>query len=578
MLISDNHDSKRLTARISSKSFFIGGLIAGVIAVTISLLLRLFAGGLFIPEIASLTLFSLTPGEVESQAVQTLGPLAKYSSFIGATVVNIILYGLIGIFLGRLYNRLPWNGYMGKAIESSIIAYVVLLAITSVLIALTEATTGPVSISEVVVYLIPPNIAFGFALPGFYQRTTIHLPSMSKFTRKKEVPIDTSGNIKSKTTEVDYRKRLFLRSAIASVVALPILFYGTNRLLFPAQQQAVQPVPVLPSQSTPTPAGFEDPMLSPLLQYEVTPTELFYRIDINPIIPTVNAETWKLSIKGLVDNPSEITYEQLKAMPSVEQFSTLGCISNKIGGDLISNAIWKGVPLKNLLEQAQIRPGAEYIVFRCFDGYDVGIPLEKGLEDGTILAYEMNRATLTPTHGFPIRAIVPNIYGMMNAKWISEIEVVDHVYEGFWQRKGWSNIARYNTLSSIVIPGGAAIRTKFRGFMPADSTLPNSSNSTFSSTSARRVSVGGIAFAGSRGISKVEVSIDGDTWKDAVIKEPPSQYSWVLWAAELNLTNQQQKQEHKLSVRATDKMGNVQTSEMREPFPDGATGYHNIQA
>lgn len=157
-------------------------------------------------------------------------------------------------------------------------------------------------------------------------------------------------------------------------------------------------------------------------------------------------------------------------MPSVEQVSTLGCISNKVGGDLISNAIWKGIRLKDLLDQTQIKEGAEYVVFRCFDGYDLGIPLTKALEEGTILAYEMNRETLTPAHGYPVRAIVPDIYGMMNAKWITEIEIVDYVYEGFWQRKGWSNTARINTLSSIVIPGGASIRTRFRGFLPETDT------------------------------------------------------------------------------------------------------------
>ena len=369
------------------------------------------------------------------------------------------------------------------------------------------------------------------------------------------------------------------------MVALPILYYGTSRLLFSSQQQAAQPVvPVLPaSQPGPVPAGFENPVLSPLLQYEITPTELFYRIDINPIIPTVNAQTWKLSVKGLVENPIEITYEELKAMPSVEQVSTLSCVSNKVGGDLISNAIWKGVPLKNLLEQAHIRQGAEYIVFRCFDGYDVGIPLEKGLEDGTILAYQMNREALTPAHGFPVRAIVPNIYGMMNAKWITEIEIIDYVYEGFWQRKGWSNVARTNTLSSIVIPGSAAIRTRFRGFLPSGSNFADSSNGTSTSPTSppgRTFTVGGIAFAGTRGISKVQVSIDdGATWKDASIKEPLSPYSWVMWAAELNLPTEQIK-DYKLTVRATDKAGIVQTSEIREPFPDGSTGYHmiNIQA
>lgn len=563
--------------------------MAGAIAVAISLILRLFAGGVFVPEIASLTLFSLTPGEVESQAVQTLGPLAKYSSFIGATLVNIILYGLIGILVGRLYDRLPGKNYLGRAVQSTIIVYVLLLAITSVLLSLTEASAGPVSVADVFIYLIPPNVAFGFVFPGLYQKISFRQPLGSDVAHKKQISADLDGDTQPKTMTESGKinRRMFLRSAAASVVALPILYYGTNRLLFSSQQQASQPVvPVLPaSQSSSAPAGFQNPVLSPLLQYEVTPTELFYRIDISPIIPDVNAETWRLSVKGLVDNPIEITYEELKAMPSVEQFSTLGCVSNKVGGDLISNAIWKGVPLRNLLEQAKIKQGAEYIVFRCFDGYDVGIPLEKGLEDGTILAYDMNRETLTPAHGFPVRAIVPNIYGMMNAKWITEIEIVDYVYEGFWQRKGWSNTARINTLSSVVIPGSAPIRTRFRGFLPAGSNLAGSSNSTSSSSSSssssgRTTTVGGIAFAGTRGISKVQVSLDnGLTWKDASIKEPLSPYSWVIWAAELNISTEQKK-EYKLTVRATDKTGNVQTSAIREPFPDGSTGYQiiNIQA
>lgn len=570
-----------MSIRVSSRSFFIGGLVAGAIAVTISLLLRLFAEGLFVPEIASLTLFSVTPGEVESQAVQTLGSLAKYSSFIGAIVANIILYGLIGLVIGKLYDRLPLKSYTGKAIQSSILAYVILLTITSLLLALTEASAGPVSMSDPVLYLIPPNLAFGFALPGLYERVSLHLDSLNLTHNKKQAPVDAgSSDIKPKTTAMEDAKidrRMFLRSAVATVIVLPILYYGTSRLLFPTQQQATQSVePVLPPlQSRSIPAGFEDPVLSPLLRYEVTPTELFYRIDINPIIPTINAETWRLNINGLVNNPIEITYEELKAMPSVEQFSSLACVSNKIGGDLISNAIWKGVPLSNILERAQVRPSAKYVVFRCFDGYDVGIPLEKALEDGTILAYEMNRAVLNPAHGFPVRAIVPNIYGMMNAKWITKIELVDYVYEGFWQRKGWSNTAIINALSSLVIPGNAALRTRFRGFLPTGLTLPNSNNNS-TSGSRRQVSVGGIAFAGSRGVSKVEVSTDnGITWKDAVIKEPLSQYAWVLWAAELNLTSSEQR-EYRLSVRATDKNGNVQTSQISEPFPDGATGYHMI--
>jgi DMSO/TMAO reductase YedYZ molybdopterin-dependent catalytic subunit len=568
-------------AQISTLSFFGGGLAAGAIAIAISLILRLFIGGLFVPELASQTLFSLTPGEVESQAVQTLGPLAKYSSFIGAVIVNIIVYGLIGILLGsRLYNKLPWKGYLGKAIQSSIIAYVILLALSTLLLNLTEATTGAVSISDLVIYLILPNIGFGFILPFFYERRilSVHLhrqrppSSMLGSETKKEISADISPSStdSSSKTEVDYKKRLLLRAGIASAVALPILFYGTNRLLFPPSLPSIQSPSIL--QSGPKPVGFENPILTPLLQSEITPTDLFYRIDINPITPMVNASTWKLTVKGLVNNPFEMTYEELKAMPSVEQYATLECISNKIGSDLISNAIWKGVRLKDLLDKAQIKPdsGAKYIVFRCFDGYDVGIPLEKGLEDGTILAYEMNKATLTPAHGYPVRAIVPNIYGMMNAKWITEIEIVDYVYEGFWQRKGWSNIAKYNTHSYTVVPGNAPVSKRFRGFQSSTS----STNTVPNERGVGGITIGGIAFAGDRGISKVEVSTDnGSTWKAATIKEPLSQYTWVLWAAELN---QPGSKEYRVMVRATDKTGTVQTNKITDPFPNGATGYHII--
>ena len=203
-----------------------------------------------IPEIASLTLFSLTPGEIESQATQTLGPLAKYTSFIGATLVNIIVYGLIGILAGRLYDRLPWKNYLGRVVQSFIIAYVLFLAITSVLLSITEASAGPVSLTDVILYLIPPNIAFGLILPGLYQKRPVRQTPISDMSHKKQVTAEPSGETMPERANEDGRlnRRMFLRSAAATVVALPILYYGTSRLLFSSQQQAAQPVvPVLPA-------------------------------------------------------------------------------------------------------------------------------------------------------------------------------------------------------------------------------------------------------------------------------------------------------------------------------------------
>lgn len=543
---------------ISTSTSFGCGLAAGAIAIAIALLIRSFVGGPFIPELASQTLFSLTPGQFESQAVENFGPLAKYSAFSGAIVVNFVLYGLFATLLGRLYDKFPWKGYIGRAILSSLLAYIILLAIALSLVTITEARTHTQASSNtrLIIFLILPQIAFGFTLSSFYGRAM--LPSKIPAPEK---PTKT-------TQEIDYKKRIFLRAGIATIIAIPILLFGLNRLFLRQEIQSPQPTStaLLPLQlESKPPPGFEDPRLAPLLDSEVTPTYLFYRIDINPIVPVVDASSWSLTIKGQVNNPLSMTYEEIKAIPSVEEYATLQCVSNKIGGDLISTALWKGVRLKDLLARAQLRPGAKYIVFRCYDGYDVGIPLERGLLDGTILAHEMNLAPLTPEHGYPVRAIVPGLYGMMNPKWITEIELVDNVYEGYWQRNGWTNIATEDTHSFIVLPGQSPIGDRFR----------NLEQETVNIVPGQKVPVAGVAFAGDRGILKVEVSTDGGaSWKSARIKDPLSKYTWVLWSA--GFTPATAQKNYRIVVRATDKTGKVQTAEVRPPFPDGNTGYHII--
>ena len=544
------------TGSISTTTSFVGGLAAGAVAIAISLIIRSFAGGPFIPELASQTLFSLTPGQFESQAVANFGPLAKYSAFAGAIIVNFILYGLFALWVDRLHKKIHWNGYVGKAILSSVVAYVILLIVTISLVTITQARTHtqPTSIIRLVLSLILPQIAFGFTLSSFYEK--VRRPSRKPVVEK---PSETP-------TEIDYKRRALLRAAIASAVALPILYLGLNRLF---STQEVQPpsssLSLLPLQSKSKALGFEDPRLAPLLDSEVTPTYLFYRIDINPIVPVVDATSWTLTVKGLVNNPLTITYEEIKAMPSVKEYATLQCVSNKIGGDLTSTALWKGVRFKDVLQKAQVKPGAKYIAVRCYDGYDVGIPLERGLLEGSILAYEMNLAPLTSEHGYPVRAIVPGLYGMMNPKWITEIELVDKVYEGYWARNGWTNVATEDTHSFIVIPGQAPVRDRFR----------NLDIENINIVPGQKVPVAGIAFAGDRGIAKVEVSTDGGvTWKSAIIKDPLSKYTWVLWTA--GFTPATAQGNYRIVVRATDKTGKIQTAEVRPPFPDGATGYHMI--
>lgn len=282
---------------------------------------------------------------------------------------------------------------------------------------------------------------------------------------------------------------------------------------------------------------------------EITPNADFYTVSKNIVDPVIDARTWRLEIKGQVAKPYQLTYDELRALESVEQVSTLECISNEVGGDLISNAVWRGVRLRDLIARAEPSAGLVKVVFRCADGYEDSIPFSKAMEPTTLLAYEMNGEPLPPAHGFPARVIVPNIYGMKNAKWVTEIRLLDTDFKGYWQQRGWSDEAVVKTMSRIDVPGPKRLE---RG-----PTL-----------------IGGIAFAGARGIEKVEVSVDGGkTWHEARVKPPLSKMAWALWTYEwlpaaLGTFG--------IVVRATDGHGRLQEQTPADPLPDGKQGYHDV--
>ncbi|HKP11447.1 MAG TPA: molybdopterin-dependent oxidoreductase, partial [Blastocatellia bacterium] len=260
--------------------------------------------------------------------------------------------------------------------------------------------------------------------------------------------------------------------------------------------------------------------------------------------PEVDAGRWRLEIAGLVETPVTFTYEEIKALPSIEQYATLCCISNEVGGDLIGNALWRGVRLKDLLSRAGLKPGVVDIALRAGDGYTDSIALERATQDGTLLVYEMNGEPLTPEHGYPLRLLVPGIYGMKNVKWITRLEAIDYDLKGFWQRRGWDDRAEYKTMSRIDAPAA---------------------------TVKGETEVAGVAFAGDRGISKVEVSTDGGaTWEAAEIKSALSPFTWALWHKRWT---PRQAGKHRLVVRATDGRGNLQTPQYAPPEPSGSSGY-----
>jgi hypothetical protein len=287
------------------------------------------------------------------------------------------------------------------------------------------------------------------------------------------------------------------------------------------------------------------------LSSEVTPNEQFYTVSINLFDPSINPKTWKLTLHGLVENPLQLSLDELKALPAHEAFVTFACISNEVGGKLIGNARWTGVPLRTLLHMAQLKPGARKVVLRSDDGYSTAVPLERCLRSQTFLAYEMNGRQLPDNHGFPLRAVIPGYYGMKQPKWLTEIEVVADDYLGYWEERGWADEAVVKTLSRIDVPG-------HRSRVPLGGTP-----------------IGGIAFAADRGIRKVEFSLDGGkTWQAATLKPPLSPYAWALWAAELALPH---SGGYVLAVRATDGQGTVQDERGSEPLPDGASGYHKLR-
>jgi DMSO/TMAO reductase YedYZ molybdopterin-dependent catalytic subunit len=260
----------------------------------------------------------------------------------------------------------------------------------------------------------------------------------------------------------------------------------------------------------------------------------------------LNGDTWSLSFKGLVDSPFSINLKDLKAMQPMDRVETLACISNSVGGDLIGNGKWKGVDFAELIKRAKPKNNAIEVIVRGADGYTDSFPLQAALENKCVLAYEMNGAPLTTKHGFPARLLVPGIYGMKNCKWITEVELADYDFKGYWESRGWSDTAPYQTMSRI--------------------DYPNSDN-----IPKKPVYISGVAFAGDRRIQKVEVSTDGGkTWTEARLRTPMSEFAWTQWTFPWN----PDAGIHDLKVRATDGTGAVQTANDMDTFPDGATGYH----
>jgi DMSO/TMAO reductase YedYZ molybdopterin-dependent catalytic subunit len=284
----------------------------------------------------------------------------------------------------------------------------------------------------------------------------------------------------------------------------------------------------------------------------VSPNDDFYRIDTALQVPVIDPARWTLKITGMVQNPIQINYAELTAKPLVEHMTTLTCVSNYIGGDLAGNALWLGYPIRELLAQAKPLEGADMVLSTSDDGWTASTPLSvlTDPQREALLAVGMNGEPLPIEHGFPVRMVVPGLYGYVSAtKWVTELKVTTYAKdEAYWTPLGWSARGPIKLASRIDVP-------------------------RMSTINGGTVVVAGVAWAQHTGISAVEVQVDQNAWQRAELAETVGPDTWRQWRYEWAAT----PGSHTLTVRATDANGNLQTAKVAPPMPDGATGYHSIQ-
>ena len=534
--------SQENTPSDSKRRFFFYGIRGGILATAILYIGTSLLALPFPPVLIFQLLISPVPGSIQSVVVETFLEYAKYTAFVFSAGIYVVIYGLLGILIGFVFRRNLQTKRNSALAITTAIPTAIALAFDAMLTSTSSGLASSTGWLISGVLIVAANLVFA---SDFVQQVQSHMQVQQMTQPGSTVLLSRRGFLKKAAIAA----AVLIVAGIAARVGLDI-FSGQPVV----SSGTVIPVDTPPSETNPQdlPAVFRDARISDLVGSEVTDSRVFYRVDIDPIPPQLNLDQWSLKITGKVNNPITLNKDSLMALPAKDEYSTLECVSNTINppAALISNAKWTGTSLAALLNQAGLTSDAKYVVFHSADGYTVGIPLDRAIRPEALLAYKMNDAPLPNEHGFPLRAILPGIYGMMNAKWITEIEVVDYAYLGYWQDRGWSNDARINTTSLIYYPSPQA---------QVSDPIP----------------IAGIAFAGDRGISKVEVSVDGGkTWNPATLKTPLSPYSWVLWAYTWTPTN---KGSTTVTVRAYDGAGNVQTPFAEQPFPNGASGLHSIQ-
>jgi len=452
-----------------------------------------------------------TPPWLKDFAIRTFGSHDKQVLLIGIGIVLVIAAVLIGIVAVRR----PRVGWIGLAVLTGIGVWAVL--------------TRPDS---------TPNDLLPVALGAGAGAITLHyLLKAAHAGTATEGPEDPD------------RRAFLVTAGLGAAIAVVAGGAGTffSRRFRADDSRAMVRLPPPASPAPTVKETFDDtPGISPYF----TSNDRFYRVDTALLLPAVTAEEWQLHIHGMVDEERTLTYEQLMARPLIERDITLTCVSNPVGGHYIGNARWLGAPLADILREAGVQPGADQLVGRSVDGFTVGTPVA-ALLDGrdAMLAVAMNGQPLPIAHGFPVRVVVPGLYGYVSAtKWIVDMELTTFAaYDAYWVQRGWSQQAPIKVESRIDVPRGTI--------------------------DAGQVAIAGVAWDQDVGIEMVEVQVDGGAWQQAELAPQDEIDTWRQWRLDWNATSGP----HQIAVRATNQDGDTQTSALAPPAPNGATGYHTVE-
>lgn len=464
-------------------------------------------------------------GSLKDFAVAVFGTNDKAALVVGTVVIAIV----VGAATGRGAVRRPWVPW-------------VVFGAFGALGAWAQGSDSRVGVGAAI------GIALISVLAGAW--ATTWLVSLAGGGAQRTASSPRSGDAAEMLSADGWSRRRFV-AASGAMVAVAAGFAAAGRALAHGDVVAAAKAIPLPRPlrrpTIPDTSEFAKEGVSPY----VTPSADFYRIDTALIAPRVDATDWRLSVGGLVEHPFTIDYEELLALDSVEEVVTLQCVSNEVGGDLVGNAVWQGVPLSNLLDRAGVGSTAEQVFSRSVDGWTSGFPLS--LVDGrrpVLVAYAMNGRRLPVEHGFPARLVVSGLYGYVSAtKWLKEIELTTwDGADGYWVPRGWSKKGPIKLASRIDVPrAGARI--------DAGATV-----------------IGGVAWLPDVGVKAVEVSVDDGPWQQCRLAPVANEHTWVQWTYPWEATSGR----HDVRVRAIDQRGRTQVQATAPPDPDGATGYHRV--